>query len=225
MYLLQSAFASLLLLSVNAAPQAPSQLDDKTPRTPDLCGPLVQDGSTPPDTCASDPPVVSKPAPFGILGTLPNLDQADAISQFQPNWWSCNQTVMQTCAKMAANDTRAGAWYFETGPYNNPNEGDPACQIGFWLPRDDVGNADLPPDAQFKSDPTAAQKPTLEQCETTLTATVAKMAENKEGWVGASINLEIFPKDQPGQWRHSEETSGTKRTGKWWDEESVEDST
>ncbi|KAL8805523.1 MAG: hypothetical protein Q9182_001892 [Xanthomendoza sp. 2 TL-2023] len=100
---------------------------------------------------------------------------------------------------MAARDTAAGEWYFETSLGRDLVQGrnnGQACQIGFWLPRDDIG-----PFKSDRSDPEAAQKPSERQCQRILNATIAAAARKPQEWVGASINLRKIPTNQGGEWK------------------------
>ncbi|KAI4183091.1 MAG: hypothetical protein L6R41_005604 [Letrouitia leprolyta] len=209
-----AAIASLLLLSANAAPQSPAA---QTPRLPDKCGPAIQiPGVDPSDSCEAEPLVVSNVAPFGILGDTISTPSNDTSSS-GPNWENCDPAVAAICTLMAANETRAGQWYFRTGAFNYPNKGDSACQIGFWLSRDDIR-----PPGSNSSDPQAAPMPSQEQCVRTLNAAMTA-GENRgqDGstnvplapvWTSASINLKVYPELQVGQWVDST-LPGAKGTG------------
>ncbi|KAL8724614.1 MAG: hypothetical protein Q9166_007846 [cf. Caloplaca sp. 2 TL-2023] len=206
--LLTVAIASLLILTANAAPQKPTDLTDKTPRSPDKCGPVTQNPPTDPsDTCNSKPQVVPSASAFGILGDV-TPDTLD--SSFSPNWESCNTTIIQTCRTMAAKNTSAGTWYFTTNVTQAQSQSDSggACQIGFWLPRDDIG-----PIKSEYSQPEAAQKPSEMQCQNILNATLDAAMVNTRRWVGASINIVNVPKNQPGEWKTASE-SEVQDTGK-----------
>ncbi|KAL8915023.1 MAG: hypothetical protein Q9171_000463 [Xanthocarpia ochracea] len=214
MLFLSASLTSLLIFSVSAVPRKPGPQNpqDLTPRkpqdlqdqaasrTPDKCGPLIQNPPTDPtDTCKSSPLVGTKPSPFGILGVPA---QNTAVAPFASKWTSCDAAVIPICQKMAAKDTTAGAWYFETGFLPAPSESDSgaACQIGFWLPRDDTNSQNSIPDA--------APKPSEEQCQSILNATIDAQSESLPPWSGASINLVHPPTNVPGQW---EEPSGDEK--------------
>ncbi|KAI4199901.1 MAG: hypothetical protein LQ346_002487 [Caloplaca aetnensis] len=205
MHFLTAAVTSSLILYVSAAPQPLAA--GNSPRAPDPCGPEVQIPGDPRNSCGEPPAIVTSPSSYGILG------QSDEYkgSGTHPNWSACNQTIATACARLAAVDTAAGQWYFQTGAYNSPNEGDGACQIGFWLPRDN-----LDPQNPL-SNPKAAVKPSQPQCESTLSAVVeaAEAGYPKKDWVRASVNLVKFPSAQPGQWRGiaSNELPGGEGTG------------
>ncbi|KAI4246302.1 MAG: hypothetical protein L6R40_001970 [Gallowayella cf. fulva] len=179
---ISAALFSLFVIRSIAAPQSPSH---QARRSPDACGPTIQERDGPPDTCNAKPPTVNKAVAFGVVGNVENL---------RYDWSSCDPTVLQICKTLAKKDTVAGRWYFETGPGNYPEKGDPPCQMGFWLPRDDIE----PPSKS--SDIDAAPKPSEHQCQIIFNATVDAAKANYPNWLSASVNLLTNPANQPGQW-------------------------
>ncbi|KAI4258022.1 MAG: hypothetical protein L6R42_005345 [Xanthoria sp. 1 TBL-2021] len=210
MHLHTSTLTSLLILSTNALPQKPQDLLDPSPRHPDNSGPTKQ---TPPlspsKPCDSAPLVVPQPSAVGIYGApLPD----NFPSSHTTNWLSCTATATQICATMSMPNTLAGRWYFNSSilpSQTRPSDSRSACQIGVWLPRDDIG-----PVKSESSDPNAARKPSLEQCQRTLNATIDAAKYSQPLWVNASINLVKEPENVEGQWKIGQEDGAEISTGK-----------
>ncbi|KAL9005117.1 MAG: hypothetical protein Q9188_002087 [Gyalolechia gomerana] len=205
MHFFIAAIASFLVLSVHAAPQAPPDVEDQTPRSPDKCGPLVQIPNDPLDTCESTPPLVPAAAPFGILGSTTKLEGINSTREAAQGWEVCSATVVDICYQMGLEETLANSWLFFARANDDLTS---RCQIGIWLPRDDIGrNSPAYRNGRplaLLSKPEAARKPTQGQCEKILNAVVAAGADNARGgtdkrWTGASINLKFGPRGQPGQ--------------------------
>ena len=174
MYLIFATIVSSLLLPASAAPQAipspaaPASAPIHTNRTPDKCGPVTQGPSDPPDSCTAKPVAVSTAASFGVLGSIPEHGWELAGIPF--DWDTvCAPTVTDICNTMQRSNTTAGAWYFATGPTATDSQEGHACQMGFWLPNDD-------PLKSAKSDPNAAQKPSMAQCTNIFNSIVATAA-------------------------------------------------
>ena len=182
MHSISAALASILISYTNAAPSTGPA------RTPDKCGPLIQNPGDPTDTCTSKPLTVTRPAAFGVLGFVPDLPgfspaDGDAQIPFPYDWSSCNPTVTQVCAAMTAPDVQKNTWHFINGPSDTPKQGDLPCQMGFWLP----------------SDPNAAAIPLENQCEVIFNTAVSACAAENPNWGGATINLATNPAGQPNQ--------------------------
>lgn len=163
-----SSISSLII----AAPTPPD-----APRSPDHCDPQIQQPTDPKDTCATGPSSSSNTTGFTIGG----LDDGFMFARF--DWTICNQLIDTICNTMADNNKANGTWYFETSQVHL-DYGDPACQMGFYLP----------------ADPLAALKPSPKQCMNIFGNLVNGAEFSGWKWQGATINLKVNPATAQGQW-------------------------
>ena len=86
----------------------------------DSCGPLVQDTTTPSDTCNRTLDLVTAPAVFGAL----LLNDGSGLNV---TWENCLPVIFDVCASINASSTPVGRWN-----WTDPGSG---CGMGFWRPQ------------------------------------------------------------------------------------------
>lgn len=86
----------------------------------DPCGPLVQDATTPSDTCNRTLDLVTAPSVYGAL----LLNDGSGLNI---TWDNCLPVIFDVCASINASSTPVGHWN-----WTDPGSG---CVMGFWLPQ------------------------------------------------------------------------------------------